>query len=152
MNKPSGIPEELLNTKLDDLIPTSSSPHFMPGVHGRIRNCLRWMSDKPIVTIRDLMAVPRSSFVLTPNVGKATLHELERILANVNIRLAGRGDLSSHYFGPMEEPHAVFSLEMHKNTVVDDHTTAMRVPGGWIYKLFETDGRMAVCFVPASVH
>ena len=43
----------------------------------------------------------------------------------------------------------LLSMQLHQRKRVDPYTTVFRVPGGWIYELFDTySGSVSSCFVP----
>jgi hypothetical protein len=147
-------PAEILDKKLDDLLPRNSkNPNFRPAIHNRLRNAFLWMDQGyKIVTVRDLLRYRRKEFILLPNLGKTTLQELDRILANLNLRMADTENEKPVYFGKPSLPHPIYELALHEGLEINSTTTAIRVPGGWIYKIREVDGAVAACFVPAAVN
>lgn len=145
------IPEEILEVDTFDMILEHAKP-YQPSLHGRLMNLMKHGFNKPIISIRDLLSYPRSEFAHMPNFGKRCMRELDRILAIYSLRLAERKGESVTYNGlsvkPSEIPDPIYSMELHQLHEVHPDILVLRVPGGWIYSLFDTDNERHTCFVP----
>lgn len=145
------IPDEILDKPIEDLI-YESVETYNPSLHTRLLNAMRYGTEEPIVTVRDLLRCHRSTFTLMPNFGKKCMRELDRILEKFSLTLPQRKDDSATYCGlpvPQSDlPDPIYLMELHKIYEINSNLTALRVPGGWIYSIFDTDAERHTCFVP----
>jgi hypothetical protein len=130
------------------------SAHEGSGIYNRICNGLKFSNSvkKPLNTVEDIIKYSLKELAQRQHIGVACVQVLDKALQAYGIYMPySRGDQVLTYKAPPPPitTHPLHQLKLHEFFTIDEAHIAMRVSGGWLYKIGK-ERIEAVCFVPYS--